>query len=251
MKFDDISHEIFLARKDLRISNVLKDTVFKDININQAYSIQKTVIELLGQNIAGWKIGGTNNLSQKIFKTTNQFWGPIFENSLFQNSEYLTLKEGELELAFKFSEKIELLSSNDSINKSNLREYISSIAIAIEYPFSCVRRVNDPNLSALISDCCASGQALVSKEIKYKENYDFGFIDFKINSSLIERCSAKNLMKSCNNIILDFINKSIKKNLALKGGQWLLTGGISPLIHFQKNSLIEISSRDFEIVYCV
>ena len=211
---------------------------FDKISVKQAYKIQNDIIKSADVGVVGWKLGGVNFKTRDLFSVDELYWGPIFDTCILNNPSELMLYCGEVEVALKFNSNIENLQHN--ISPDDLNEYIQSAALSVEYPYSIFPNVVELGVSALISDCCGSGQCLLGKEILFSQFYGAANIKVSIDTVEVETCSTDILIDGLYQTVCDFINKSLEFGLELKSGQWVFTGGLSECRPYKVNSFVRI-----------
>ena len=175
LSFVEITQKIIKSRSDRQINENFSKENFSNMSLFDAYSIQKIVINGLNKRVSGWKLGGTNTKTRNLFNIDELYWGPVFNGCITTNPEDIELYCGEVEIALKFNKNIQSIS--DKVDAENLPKYIDSVALAIEYPQSFISNISEFGVQALISDCCGSGQCLISTEIPFLE-----FIEAKKNN---------------------------------------------------------------------
>jgi len=221
------------------VSNNCNNTDFDSITIDQAYNIQKEVIRSLGHEVIGWKLGGTNIKTRNTFNVEELYWGPIFDGNITDKPLELTLKRGEVEVAFKLNSNIDNL--DHKICANDLALYIDSVALSVEFPWSVFNSFGSAGVLALISDCCASGQCFVGEAIAFDEFSGFSKMTISVDGEAIESCTTDNLVDGVYSTVCDFINMSDEKGFSLSGGQWVFTGGLSSCKMYDSGDVVEIT----------
>jgi 2-keto-4-pentenoate hydratase len=239
LSFVEITQKIIKSRNDRQINENFSKENFSNMSLFDAYSIQKGVIDGLNKRVSGWKLGGTNTKTRNLFNVDELYWGPVFNGCITTNPQDIELYCGEVEIALKLNKNIQ--SIDVKVDPENLPKYIDSVALAIEYPQSFISNISEFGVQALISDCCGSGQCLISREMPFLEFINGSMIDIKVNSITIEKCSTDFLIGGLHQVACDFINNSIQLGFKLNSGQWLFTGGLSECRVYDKNSRVKIS----------
>jgi 2-keto-4-pentenoate hydratase len=216
-----------------------------EYGLSSAYEMQNSLVESLNKSVGGWKIGGSNFSSQKVFNSKEIFYGPIFKQNIYFKKDLQRIDwnfPGEIEICFKIKKDINQVDLN---NKLSL---IDSISIGIEFPQSSFVKVS--NLSSLISDLCSSGSLLVLKETPFR---DLDFCE-PIELSIFDEkkrlyyFSSKNLLKDPLNIFKDFLSIFESNNGTLTGGEYIATGGISDCFVFPHSKNLSIKSNIFPTI---
>lgn len=208
------------------------------ISIDAAYDVQKKVINGLRSEVSGWKLGGTNVKTRNTFNVSGLYWGAVLKGGVVKNSTEINLQKGEVEIAFKFNEKIESL--NKVINEIELGGYIDSVALAIEYPWSVFEGFGKAGVLALISDCCASGMCLLGEDIPFNEFSGKVSVKVNIDGVEVESGSSEKLVDGVYKTLTDFINDSLAHGFELKADQWVFTGGITSCRVYEQGSFVQL-----------
>ena len=242
-----ILSEIVELRRDDLVSKKYTKSFFDNISLAESYSIQLGVINALGRKVVGWKLGGTNDKTRKMFNTSELYWGPIFEGRIVKNSEKIHLNCGEVEVALRFDKAIQCVK--DAITPLEVENYFDSVALSMEYPWSTIRNVSDLGITALISDCCSSGQCFLGDNISFSKFIDYGLMKISINSQMVEEFSTDLLVDGLRETVCDFINKSTRMGFELKSGQWVFTGGLSQCRSYDAGAYIQVDSNNLNMKF--
>ena len=211
------------------------------LSIEQAYDIQRIIISNIGLNVCGWKLGGTNIKTRDIFKVEELYWGPVYEGAISNDPSQIDLNCGEVEIAFKI--KNDISKSPSIIDSSYLYDYIDSVALAIEYPWSVFKSFGKASIIALIADCCASGQCLISEEIPFEEFDNKVNVSVEVDGFIVESGATDLLVDDLFVILCDFITNAKSKGFILEAGQWIFTGGLTSCRTYTQGSVVNITSN--------
>lgn len=220
---------------------------FFDISLDDAYMVQKKISIKMRNEIFGWKLGGTNSVSRDATGVNEVFWGPLYDRNVFNTSAGLKdplLLGAEVEIALRLSENFNEIDLSD-LNENNCGVLFSQVALAIELPCSVVISGG----AAVIADLCASGYAVLSKPIEYKEyaSSDLSF-DVYLNDKLLSTGGENYLCGSVEALTFEFLKSSSVKGFPVTSGQWILTGGLSPLIKMNDGDLLLVKSNLFDSI---
>ncbi|WP_392343949.1 hypothetical protein [Pseudoalteromonas prydzensis] len=186
------------------------------------------------QDVAAWKLGGTNLASSSYFNSEHLFYGPLKNQQVFSchNKEINTYAHlAELEITFRLNEKVvtDLFRDNPI---SSACDFISSVMPSVELPYSR-HDLSKISLPELIKDNCAAGALIIGNEVKWDnslmEQLD-GCIKLLENNTSVTEGLYSNLLKSPVDLLTDFLKLAKTHNLPLKEGQLVATGGISPCV---------------------
>ncbi|MCB2011179.1 MAG: fumarylacetoacetate hydrolase family protein [Geminicoccaceae bacterium] len=98
------------------------------------YAVQRLAVEAAGGDIAGWKIGATNEKACALLKTDGPFYGPIMASANVSGEANVAAPPGlaaaEIELAFRLAADLPRRAESYTIDE--LRAAIASAHPAIE-----------------------------------------------------------------------------------------------------------------------
>jgi 2-keto-4-pentenoate hydratase len=133
----------------------------------EGYRVQRTVVRLSGQSVAGWKIAATSAAGQKHIGVDGPLAGPILSQRLLEDGARISL-EGNLmrvaEAEFAFAFGTDLPKRPSPYTRDEVRTAVTSLHPTIEIPDSRYQdfaRVGAPQLIAdtACSDWLAFGTA--------------------------------------------------------------------------------------------
>ena len=216
-----------------------------------AYQIQQKNTLSKTKPVVGWKLGGTNRETRKIFGTNNLYYGRLLEGTLFEDIHDVKLPDffqvaGEAEVIFRFNRAIETIS-DPVITVDTVKRYLESVAVGVEFPDTFIRDVPRYGLSALLADNCAAG-ALVTgyfMDINSVAIDELNSVRIECEGKCIASGSTKNILGGLFFVMANFINLAVKHNLTLAGGQVVATGGCTPCISIPLGRVISVDFSGF------
>ncbi len=138
-------------------------------SVDDAYKIQKKVIESFGMNQIGWKVGCTTEMAQKFSGMTEPFSGAMFSETTFESPNvelniYNNKPIIEPELCFEIKEDIN--DKNVTYDEHNIVQFVKSIFPVIEIVDARYNKGWDIKALETISDngvhcCLIKGRELV------------------------------------------------------------------------------------------
>lgn len=133
----------------------------------EGYEIQREVIRLVGERVAGWKVGCTTKESQDRASTNEPFSGPIFERDLYHDGDEVPASAYSicaLQVEFAFRLGSTLPAEAAPFQLSDVQEAIAQVLPAIEIADS--RFIDPARISApgLIADGGKAGVFVVGNE---------------------------------------------------------------------------------------
>lgn len=244
-----ISH----SRKS-KITSSLKKYVIDNLSLEDAYGIQSKVTDDLSWNIGGWKLGGTNAFTRNALSCDELFFGPINYENIYSVESYedifLELENdnfiGEVEISFKLGKTIE--NKSVILDEKDLIKHIDSFSVSLECPMNYIESQGNMTLPLIVSDLCGSGYLIVGKEIPI-ENLDFltdAEITVSQNGQIVSSGNTNVILGGPLSALFEFIKMTKEKNIILKKGQWIATGGCTQCIKLKLDCpiIIEFNSMD-------
>jgi 2-keto-4-pentenoate hydratase len=220
-------------------------------DIDEAYEIQEQVIARIGNKVGGWKLGGTNSTTKKIFKCSQPYWGPIFSDKIFDARELIVLLEefeikGEIEVVFRLSEEIDLLDENTIL--TDVTRYVDKVAPGVELPNSCFSDILDGGIELLIADLCGSGALVTGDFIKIGEYSDSCALKASMSqhNKIIAEGNTNNILPSTIGALTDFLYLANKYGIHLEKGQYISTGGCTNCVNLEINDEVQVHIDGFE-----
>ena len=100
---------------------------------NDAYQLQDMISECYPSAQAGYKVGATNETSQKLFGCDGPFYGPLHQSTVYESNARINtvcgLLGGEAEFAFLIDRDI---PADTVLSQTQISEYIRSVHVAVE-----------------------------------------------------------------------------------------------------------------------
>jgi len=244
MYFKDFSQKLAKCRAEKFKLHSSDET--DEIFLADAFNIQAQVISLINKEIIGWKLGGTNDGSRNATGFYEVFWGPLFDKTIFSSSATLNdplLLGAEVEIALKVSAQLNVEELSD-FTEVDYGKIFSQVALAIELPCSSVTSGGG---GAIVADLCASGYAVISDSIHYHK-YDSSRLSFDVylNNKFLLSGDDNYLCEKLEKLVVDFITSASAKGFLIKPGQWILAGGLTPLIEVRDGDTVLVKSELFE-----
>ncbi len=203
---------------------------FLPSNIDEAYEIQRQVIDRLSLDVAGWKLGGTNEKTRKTFQCSSPYFGPIFSRKLFNHCDKIDLSglleiKGEAEIVIRLSKNITELKFDDEV--SDFKRYISAVAPSLELPSACYQNTAEGGLELLVADLCGTGALVVGDFVEICELDTLLDLNVTVKESdnIIANGTTKNIVPNLFTAFTDFLLLAKKYDISLKEGQLIATGG--------------------------
>ena len=122
-------------------------------NEDKAYELQQVVAEQYNSTQIGYKVGATNEISQKLFGCNGPFFGPMFDADLHESGVTIShqpgLLGGEAEFAFLIDRDI---PSDQKLDQPKIAEYVRDVHVAVELVGRRTTGHGLPSLYSAIAD---------------------------------------------------------------------------------------------------
>lgn len=205
------------------------------LNLKDAYSIQKRYFSSQINSVGGWKLGGTNNLSQEAFNTTSLAFGFLLSNSITDDVAKLNLVAGsfEVELAVKLPD---CYDESRTYSKEEIRKW--SHFFSLEFPYASINDLAAKGLAYLIADNCAAGSLFLGDvKISAPADKEIAF-DLFVGDVLSE---PRAYLTSCPAaLVQNFLSAAKDNGFSVLPGQLIATGGLTPLISVSRGQRYSI-----------
>ena len=219
-------------------------------NLSDAYFFVKQYLSCHKPTISAWKLGGTNNYTQKLFNVEEAYFGPLFANEIFfiengkGNLPKLSLLKGEAELALRLSD-FGAENLNSESQDANL--IFDAWSVAIEFPYSVFSDLPEAGVAALIADRCAAGALVLGPIQKGLPSKEFT-IAIEVNGQQRSAGSQDDMLLHPTDAALAFRNLAFEYGFDLRAGQWISTGGLTSCLRLTKDDILTLEYDD-QIVY--
>ena len=249
----EIASNIKILREIKKQSTGIEGVDFKLMSKLEAYQIQNQVIDLLGREVVGWKLGGTNEHTRQKFNVSELYWGPVFKKDLLEsNNEAVGLNVsnffcGEVECAI-FLKRVPV-SAEEIHSQFNLKDYVSHLSLSLELPWSSFKSVDNLGVASLISDLCATGNAIISNPVLLEDFEMSNFVaNISVNKEFIQQADLSNLSYDLASVLKEFFMLSLEQGVKLREGQWIFTGGLTSCVRLSLGDYVEVDCKGFNTI---
>jgi 2-keto-4-pentenoate hydratase len=203
-----------------------------------------------GETVA-WKLGATTTGTRKAFNTEQVYYGAVMEQEIWCKGDdphniEIPIFRGEAEIAVRVGQDV----PNDLRFKIT-NKIFDAFAPCIESPWSVVSNLPDAGLPALIMDRCAAAGLFIG-DVRTIDELEMGReLRIIVDGKTVALGSApESLIMSPMNAALAAIDVIQKNGLALKKGQWIATGGVTPCVELPHDQAVQLyfgDSLEYEI----
>ena len=227
---------------DKLVNAFLKNKIISPIpskftkKLKEAQKLRKLCESKIRLPIVGFKAAGTGIPLIKKFKEKEPFYASVYKKNFLKSGQSVKINKStlgiELEVCYKIRRSF--FFSKGSINKKNIKKYISHMAPCIEVVGYRQRKKGITSFGDLCSDFGANVKFLVGSKKKYKRisigNLKTNILNKKINQSVNGNTSTVYINPL--NSLRFVLNKVKKDKINLNKDFWVFTGssvGVVPI----------------------
>ena len=204
-------------------------------NTADGYQIQEVLVGLHGGSHAGYKIGATNKVAQKMFNVDAPFSGHVMKASL-RNSP-ASISAGEvilhiIEAEFDFLMKEDLPPREGSYTQDEVMARVDSLIPAIEIPDSRYKNWSAVGIAQLIADNAIASILVLGEPAKNWRDLNLAnqSVAVRINGETVDEGSGANVLGDPRNVMTWLANTLSARGTGLKAGQIITTGSAANVI---------------------
>ena len=227
---------------DKLVNAFLKNKIISPIpskftkKLKEAQKLRKLCESKIRLPIVGFKAAGTGIPLIKKFKEKEPFYASVYKKTFLKSGQSVKINKStlgiELEVCYKIRRSF--FFSKGSINKKNIKKYISHMAPCIEVVGYRQRKKGITSFGDLCSDFGANVKFLVGSKKKYKRisigNLKTNISNKEINQSVNGNTSTVYINPL--NSLRFVLNKVKKDKINLNKDFWVFTGssvGVVPI----------------------
>lgn len=210
------------------------DIAFVPESISEAYEIQKDIICQRGVSVLGWKLGGTNAKTQKVFDCKSCYIGPVYSISkgIKSNISSKPYYRAELELCFRISESILEMSLEKIVNDP--LQFFDFVYPSAEFPVSNIKNIASLGLNALVADLCGTGHIAIGEGCHISDFYKIDTTNLRVSissaSNILAEGMLSNLIGGYKKVLSDFLLVIWGNKFDVLPGQYCAIGGLTECI---------------------
>ncbi|PVB59494.1 hypothetical protein DCO57_22070 [Labrenzia sp. 011] len=198
---------------------------------------------------AAWKLGGTTEVTQKIFQVSDLYFGALHESEMAVLPEIAPPFEtfelkGEAEFAIRISSSAAsyLDSAGELPSEVASDELFDAWCIALELPSSPILNLTDAGVVALLADRCAAGFLALGAARDFDETFSWTNkpLCIKADGQEVAEGGVENLLWDPVSCARKFLREARCQGYSLKPGQWISTGGATPCVPFQQGAHVKV-----------
>jgi hypothetical protein len=206
------------------------------LSLNDAYQIQKRQWNQCN-DVAAWKLGGTNFVTKDLFKVTELYFGFLSRENIIvaEDPKINRFNDFELELCFKIPNNFDLALDYSLDDIAGWDKYFG-----LEFPSTCIADLPTKGVAHLVADNCAAGSLVIS-------NIRCDNPTLSMYKMLVGQKNSNyhlDLIDDTPSIVKQFLDISKLNGFEVVGGQYIATGGISKIHRLSIGEKVDVFLED-------
>ena len=201
-----------------------------ELDLEQAYRVQRRLIELLGTATCGWKIAATNEAGQRHIAVTHPLPGRLLVDRVYDAPASILLRNNRMRVAegeFAFRIGQDIAPGDGQWDRERVMEHVDGLFPAIEIPdsrFADFASAGAPNLTA--DNAC--GREFVLGEAVTGPWRDIALDRFEVklykNGQEVVRGTGKDVLGDPRDALAWLVNHCRNHGDTLHAGEFITTG---------------------------
>ena len=206
------------------------------LSLSDAYKIQKRQWNQCDE-VAAWKLGGTNFVTKELFKVTELYFGFLSRENVIVGGDQklIVLTILNLNYALKFQKNFDFALDYSLEDISGWDKYFG-----LEFPSTSIADLPAKGVAHLVADNCAAGSLVIS-------NVRCDNSDPSLYRMLVGQKNSSeflDLVDDTPNIVKQFLEISNLNGFKVEGDQYIATGGISKIHRLSVGEKVEVFLED-------
>ena len=213
---------------------------------DDGYAVQSIVIGRFQRSIAGLKIGCTSKPAQDMIGTSEPFYGPVFEDVLFDKPPWLPhdrfIRPGvEGEIAFILNRDLPLRAA--PYTRAEVESAISRVVAAIEIIDTCFKDFANAGAPCLIADLAANGGLVAYEGVDYEPGMDLKSVELVMTVNNVEagRGVGADALGDPVDALVWLTNAASRRGVELKAGEIVSTWTCTGIVWIEPGQQVELN----------
>lgn len=204
-------------------------------NLDEGYRIQAALAAVHDVPVAGYKIGATNEVAQRIFDVDAPFFGRVFAPSVLESPAEITAGTVRLhiiEAEFDFTLKKDLPARDGTYSRDEVMAAVDNLHPAIEIPDSRYKNWREAGMPQLAADNAVAALLVLGPPAADWRELDLSrhTVTVKVNGEAVDEGSGANVLGDPRNVLVWLANELSGRGLGLEAGQIVTTGSAADVI---------------------
>ena len=197
-------------------------------DLPSAHSIADKHAELLGWDVAGWKVGGTSALAREILSCPEPFPGRVFENSVLHSGtvDRSAIDKPLLESEFAFQLQDDLPPRESPYTAEDVKAATATVAPAFEIVTSRFSDWLSVGYLSIVADCGSNGGVIFGDPIAAQDCPTLSEVDVQltIDGQEIANGSGSDILDDPWNSLAWLANDLSSRQIGLHAGEFVMSG---------------------------
>ena len=204
-------------------------------NLDEGYRIQAALVAVHDVPVAGYKIGATNEVAQRIFDVDAPFFGRVFAPSVLESPAEIvagTVRLHIIEAEFDFTMKKDLPARDGAYSRDEVMAAVDNLHPAIEIPDSRYKNWREAGMPQLAADNAVAALLVLGPPAADWRELDLSrhAVAVKVNGQAVDEGSGANVLGDPRNVLVWLANELSGRGLGLEAGQVVTTGSAADVI---------------------
>ena len=231
---EEAARLLYAAWRDQRPISGLPESC-RPQSLDDGYRIQAALEALHDAPVAGYKIGATNEVAQRMFDVDAPFFGRVYAPSLLDSPATVAAGAVRLhiiEAEFDFTLKEDLPLRNGAYSRDEVMAAVDNLHPAIEIPDSRYENWRDAGMPQLVADNAVAALLVMGSPARDWRGLDLSrqSVTIKVNGEAVDEGSGANVLGDPCNALVWLANELSARGLGLKAGQVVTTGSAANVI---------------------
>lgn len=208
-------------------------TNIRPTNQDEAYRVQDAFVTLIGDQVAGYKVGCTNEAAQVMLKSPGPFSGRILAQRVWESpvelkADMFAMRGLEVEMAFRLGQ--DLPPEGAPYNRDNVVDAIGSMHPALEIVDSRYVSWLERGAPQLIADNGCHGGFVYGAAATNWQNVDLAAhrVTIHVNGEFVDEGHGRNVLGHPLEVVAWLANQRAERGDGLKAGYFISTGTCCP-----------------------
>ncbi len=221
-----------------RVRNELVDSIPAEIrpqNLEDAYAIQKRLIELLGLEVGGWFCACTNETIQSMLGLHEPYYARLLKGFIFESGVVLKAADYPpmvLECEFSFRLRSDLSSRQKPYSRQEVENAIASVHPSIEVVAGYLKDWPNQDVFSIIADNGTDGALVYGRGSENWTSLDFKdtHVLLRVNGEVERVGTGANVLGDPINALVWLANARSRDGNGLRKGDIHNTGTATDII---------------------
>ncbi len=204
-------------------------------NLDEGYRIQAALATVHDVPVAGYKIGATNEVAQRIFGVDAPFFGRVLAPFVLESPAAIaagTVRLHIIEAEFDFTMKKDLPARDGAYSRDEVMAAVDNLHPAIEIPDSRYNNWREAGMPQLVADNAVAALLVLGPPAADWREQDLSrhAVTVKVNGEAVDQGSGANVLGDPRNVLVWLANELSGRGLGLEAGQVVTTGSAADVI---------------------